>query len=166
MLRVFHTLALIGFLPILRIPSYCHRQRSCSNPSLAGPRRSSSNLFRKSKRQALLRLPFCSGEGEICRNRPVETRNSFFVLLLALEFIGFLPILRAPFFCHQQRSLLESLAPPSLKFKSLPKIKKTSAFALAFLFRRRRDLNSRAGYPTYTLSRGASSANLSTSPYI
>ena len=31
-------------------------------------------------------------------------------------------------------------------------------------WRRRRDLNSRAGYPTYTLSRGASSANLSTSP--
>ena len=32
------------------------------------------------------------------------------------------------------------------------------------LWRRRRDLNSRAGYPTYALSRGASSANLSTSP--
>ena len=32
-------------------------------------------------------------------------------------------------------------------------------------WRRRRDLNSRAGLnPTYTLSRGASSANLSTSP--
>ena len=30
--------------------------------------------------------------------------------------------------------------------------------------RRRRDLNPRAGYPTYTLSRGTSSANLSTSP--
>ena len=32
-------------------------------------------------------------------------------------------------------------------------------------WRRRRDLNPRAGYPTYTLSRGASSANLSTSPF-
>ena len=32
------------------------------------------------------------------------------------------------------------------------------------LWRRRRDLNPRAGFPTYTLSRGASSANLSTSP--
>ena len=31
-------------------------------------------------------------------------------------------------------------------------------------WRRRRDLNSRAGFPTYALSRGASSANLSTSP--
>ncbi len=31
-------------------------------------------------------------------------------------------------------------------------------------WRRRRDLNPRAGFPTYTLSRGASSANLSTSP--
>ncbi len=31
-------------------------------------------------------------------------------------------------------------------------------------WRRRRDSNSRAGSPTYTLSRGASSANLSTSP--
>ncbi len=30
--------------------------------------------------------------------------------------------------------------------------------------RRRRDLNPRAGFPTYTLSRGTSSANLSTSP--
>ena len=34
------------------------------------------------------------------------------------------------------------------------------------LWRRRRDLNPRAGFPTYTLSRGASSANLSTSPNI
>ena len=33
-----------------------------------------------------------------------------------------------------------------------------------FTWRRRRDSNSRAGYPTYTLSRGASSAYLSTSP--
>ena len=32
-------------------------------------------------------------------------------------------------------------------------------------WRRRKDLNLRAGYPTYTLSRGASSANLSTSPF-
>ena len=32
------------------------------------------------------------------------------------------------------------------------------------LWRRRRDLNPRAGYPTYALSRGASSANLSISP--
>jgi len=30
---------------------------------------------------------------------------------------------------------------------------------LAFLWRRRRDLNPRAGFPTYTLSRGASSAS-------
>ena len=35
---------------------------------------------------------------------------------------------------------------------------------LLLFWRRRRDLNSRAGYPTYALSRGASSANLSTSP--
>ena len=34
-----------------------------------------------------------------------------------------------------------------------------------FIWRRRRDSNSRAGYPTYTLSRGASSAYLSTSPH-
>ena len=59
-----------------------------------------------------------------------------------------------------------SLAGTGTSSKSLPETKKTSTFVLAFLFRRRRDLNSRAGYPTYTLSRGASSANLSTSPYI
>ena len=35
---------------------------------------------------------------------------------------------------------------------------------LYFIWRRRRDSNSRAGFPTYTLSRGASSAYLSTSP--
>ena len=32
--------------------------------------------------------------------------------------------------------------------------------------RRRRDSNSRAGFPTYTLSRGASSTYLSTSPFL
>ena len=44
--------------------------------------------------------------------------------------------------------------------------KKITAPVEAVIFwRRRRDLNSRAGLnPTYTLSRGASSANLSTSP--
>ena len=34
----------------------------------------------------------------------------------------------------------------------------------SLVWRRRRDLNPRASFPTYTLSRGASSANLSTSP--
>ena len=42
--------------------------------------------------------------------------------------------------------------------------KKDSLKTVLFLWRRRRDSNSRAGYPTYTLSRGASSAYLSTSP--
>ena len=40
----------------------------------------------------------------------------------------------------------------------------TDSNIITLLWRRWRDLNSRAGYPTYTLSRGASSANLSTSP--
>ena len=35
---------------------------------------------------------------------------------------------------------------------------------MPFFWRSRRDLNSRAGYPAYALSRGASSANLSTTP--
>ena len=38
-----------------------------------------------------------------------------------------------------------------------PKTKKTACTAVFFVWRRRRDLNSRAGCPTYTLSRGASS---------
>ena len=36
-------------------------------------------------------------------------------------------------------------------------LKKTIAFAIVFFWRRRGDSNSRAGYPTYALSRGASS---------
>ena len=36
-------------------------------------------------------------------------------------------------------------------------IEKGLAFASAFFWRRRRDSNSRAGFPTYALSRGASS---------
>jgi hypothetical protein len=45
------------------------------------------------------------------------------------------------------------------------KIKADFSIKICCLFwRRRRDSNSRAGFPTYTLSRGASSANLSTSP--
>ena len=43
-------------------------------------------------------------------------------------------------------------------------MKKALAFASTFSWRRWRDLNSRAGNPTYTLSRGAPSANLGTSP--
>ena len=43
--------------------------------------------------------------------------------------------------------------------------RKTASQCDTVFWRRRRDLNSRAGYPAYTLSRGASSANLSTSPH-
>ena len=65
---------------------------------------------------------------------------------------------------------LQALAgnPSRKEFKSFDN-KKTeqTVWSALFFWRRRRDLNSRAGlYPTYTLSRGASSANLSTSPYI
>ena len=45
------------------------------------------------------------------------------------------------------------------------KNEKKKPLARLFLsWRRRGDLNPRAGFPTYTLSRGASSAYLSTSP--
>ena len=39
----------------------------------------------------------------------------------------------------------------------LQKTEKTATYVTVFFWRSRRDLNSRAGYPTYTLSRGASS---------
>ena len=42
--------------------------------------------------------------------------------------------------------------------------KKAHPMVCFFVWRRRRDSNPRAGFPTYTLSRGASSAYLSTSP--
>ncbi|CDC60652.1 unknown [Clostridium sp. CAG:448] len=38
-------------------------------------------------------------------------------------------------------------------------LKKINHRAVVYLWRRRRDLNSRTGYPVYTLSRGASSAS-------
>ena len=41
---------------------------------------------------------------------------------------------------------------------------KRTTISQSLAWRRRRDLNPRASFPTYTLSRGASSANLSTSP--
>ena len=47
---------------------------------------------------------------------------------------------------------------------SAQKQKSTSKRICFFAWRSRRDLNSRAGFPTYALSRGASSANLSTTP--
>ena len=47
-----------------------------------------------------------------------------------------------------------------LGFKSLPQQNKKAVLCTTSLFwRRRRDLNPRAGCPTYTLSRGASSAS-------
>ena len=51
------------------------------------------------------------------------------------------------------------------KFYKSKKIKPPKHQCLSGFWRRRRDLNSRAGFPTYALSRGASSANLSTSPF-
>ena len=56
---------------------------------------------------------------------------------------------------------------PALVFESpsYPKQQKRTPFGVLFYWRRRRDSNSRAGYPTYALSRGASSTCLSTSPY-
>ncbi len=48
-------------------------------------------------------------------------------------------------------------------FAKRKKQKHKNVFLL--FWRRREDSNFRAGYPTYTLSRGASSANLSTSPF-
>ena len=59
------------------------------------------------------------------------------------------------------RSSLRSAAPER---QIAPRQRKRHPKWVPFLWRRRRDLNSRAGYPTYALSRGASSANLSTSP--
>ena len=42
-------------------------------------------------------------------------------------------------------------------FLHVQHIKKASRWDAFFIWRSRRDLNSRAGYPTYALSRGASS---------
>ena len=50
-------------------------------------------------------------------------------------------------------------APPALRFKSAPpkrKIRNTQ-MGIPYFWRRRKDLNLRAGYPTYILSRDASS---------
>ena len=51
-------------------------------------------------------------------------------------------------------------APPALRFKSFflfRKKEKNPSLETWIFWRRRKDLNLRAGYPTYTLSRGASS---------
>ena len=56
---------------------------------------------------------------------------------------------------------------PYRRASSNPGANKKDLLLQVFLvWRRRRDLNSRAALTTYTLSRGASSANLSTSPNI
>ena len=44
-----------------------------------------------------------------------------------------------------------------ITFRRNASLKKALAEASAFFWRRTRDLNPRAGYPTYSLSRGASS---------
>ena len=50
-------------------------------------------------------------------------------------------------------------APPALRFKASPTKRKIrhARMNMPYFWRRRKDLNLRAGYPTYTLSRGASS---------
>ena len=80
-----------------------------------------------------------------------------------------LPLLSAPSPRHRRRSrtsLSRRYPALSSKLDFDDKKQRHSHEGSAFVFwRRRRDLNSRAGLnPTYTLSRGASSANLSTSP--
>ena len=57
----------------------------------------------------------------------------------------------------------------NMKYQQSSKNKKTyltyiNEGKIWFFWRRRRDLNPRAGHPTYALSRGAPSANLGTSP--
>ena len=64
-----------------------------------------------------------------------------------------------------QKNLHGKFAPKTAKNLDFLEVFCGYIFFIASLWRRRRDLNSRAGLnPTYTLSRGASSANLSTSP--
>ena len=55
------------------------------------------------------------------------------------------------------RSRARAHAPPGARFQILSHTKKQAPLVLVFWWRRRRDLNPRAGCPTYTLSRGASS---------
>ena len=57
------------------------------------------------------------------------------------------------------RSRARAHAPPGARFQILSHTKKQAPLVLVFWWRRRRDLNPRAGCPTYTLSRGASSAS-------
>ena len=65
---------------------------------------------------------------------------------------------------HQNQAVINAI----ILFFTYLRIKEETNLLLnkfVSFWRRRRDLNSRAGLnPTYTLSRGASSANLSTSP--
>ena len=80
-----------------------------------------------------------------------------------------LPLLIAPFICRGQRSqtspthLRCSDSKPHLNFTN-KKRKYPRCGYLRFCWRRRRDSNPRTGFPTYALSRGASSTCLSTSP--
>ena len=64
---------------------------------------------------------------------------------------------------HRLPGALGVLTPAGSRRSSSKQKVKRQPKQVAF-WRRRRDLNSRAGFPTYALSRGASSANLSTSP--
>ena len=76
-----------------------------------------------------------------------------------------LPLLALASSSPGRASARPSLAGKPARGSNLSETEKKDTVRCPFFWRRRRDSNSRAGYPTYALSRGASSTCLSTSPY-
>ena len=101
-------------------------------------------------------------QGEICaRRRTVVACRSCFAPP-ARSHLRATATPRTLFFRPRRRSCSSlSRRCLSLKFKSctIQPHKRALTSECSFMWRRRRDLNSRAGFPAYTLSRGASSAS-------
>ena len=98
------------------------------------------------------------GKGGISPSEPGYNINKIFAFSPARFFCVIAPS-RTPFFCLLAAVVLAAHAPRrecSILFFNKNTLHKKCA---EYFWRKRRDLNPRAGHPTYTLSRGASSAS-------
>ncbi len=97
----------------------------------------------------------CAPRAYCCR-LPIKHRKR--ILLVFLDDCHSLALAFSPTGCARARPFRAEITAKA-KLESFPaKTKKTGTRPVFLFWRRREDLNFRAGYPTYTLSRGASSA--------
>ena len=136
----------LGRLPLL-IPRFILPRRR-SEPSLP--------------RQVTVTLKFKSFSAKLKKEKDTKNTNSVEEkrLFLAKKNFG------ESYACKQTTTLAsfmhficrQTTKESSISLLSRSKTKKTGTSPVFLFWRRREDLNFRAGYPTYTLSRGASSA--------